>query len=114
MRSREHLPEPFIESLVRINGACVKRVKQLIEQRGFGLARRRIGIHLACADLSILSAIWANEQIDARDAVPSAFRSEPHRFLPRGEVEELIEQFRTANNDFGEFMIDQPDAFCGG
>src|SRR5215813_8345404 len=114
MRSREHLPELFIESLVRINGARVKRVKQLIEQRGFGLARRRIGIHLACAYATILSPVWAYEQIDARDAVPAAFRSEPHRFLPGGKVEELIEQFRAANDDFGEFVVDLPDALGGG
>src|SRR5262245_48574498 len=75
MRSREHLPEPFIESFIRINCVLMKRMEQLIEQRGFSLARRRIGIHLAGADVSVLSAIRAYEQIDARDAVPSALRS---------------------------------------
>src|SRR5262245_168381 len=114
MRSREHLPEPFIEFFIRINCVLMKRMEQLIEQRGFGLARRRIGIHLASADLPIISAVRANEQIDARDAVPAALRSEPHRFLPGGKIEELIEQFGMANDDFGEFVIDQPDALGGG
>ncbi len=89
-------------------------MEQLIEQRGLGFAGRGIGIHLAGAYATILSAIRANEQIDARDAVPSAFRSEPHRFLPGGKVEELVEQFRTANDDFGEFVVDLPDALGGG
>src|SRR5215510_1694713 len=114
MRSREHLPEPFIEFFIRINCVLMKRMEQLIEQRGFGLARRRIGIHLARADLPIISAIRANEQIDARDAVPAALRSEPHRFLPGSEIKELIEQFGMANDDFREFVIDQPDALGDG
>src|SRR5262245_6612375 len=92
----------------------MKWMEKLIEQRGFGFARRRVGIHLAGVHATILIAIWAYEQIDARDAVPAAFRSEPHRFLPGSEIEELVEQFGTANDDFGEFVVDQPDAFGGG
>src|SRR5262245_32708463 len=91
MCSPEHSPDPFIESFMRINRVRMEGMEQLIEQRGFGLRRRRIGIQLTGADLSVLSAIGAYEQIDARDAVPAAFRSEPHRFLPGSEIEELIE-----------------------
>src|SRR5262249_54264425 len=40
--------------------------------------------------------------------------SEPHHFLPRSEIEELIEQIGMANDDLGEFVIDQADTFGGG
>src|SRR5262249_8540758 len=53
MRGHEHLPETLVESLVRINRPGMKGMKQLIEQHGFGLARRRIGIHLAGADAAV-------------------------------------------------------------
>src|SRR5262245_55603507 len=113
MRSHEHFPETRIESFVRIDRVWVKSMEQLIEQHGFGLARRRIGIHLAGADADLLSAILANEQINPRDAMPAALRSKPHRLLPRSEIEELIEQIGMANDDLGEFVINQADPFGG-